>query len=93
MKQHTLYIEMNPSSEVMERVLRVTRHRGFAVATLQLNQSQQGSHLQVTVNSDRPIDQLTRQLDKLIDVNTCRLATSANHVPTNSAVATAAAHG
>ncbi|QIZ78054.1 acetolactate synthase 2 small subunit [Ferrimonas lipolytica] len=88
MTQHTLYIEMNPSAEVMERVLRVTRHRGFTVANMQMELGNAISSMEVTVNSERPIDQLTRQLDKLIDVNTCRLATMADTQHTK-----AAAHG
>ncbi|MFI3245601.1 MAG: acetolactate synthase 2 small subunit [Ferrimonas sp.] len=80
MNQHTIYLEMNATSDVMERVLRVTRHRGFTVATMQMQAGHDGSHMAVTVYSDRPIDQLTRQLDKLIDVHSCRLALSAKPV-------------
>ncbi|WP_067659500.1 acetolactate synthase 2 small subunit [Ferrimonas marina] len=74
MSEHTIYIDMNPSAEVMERVLRVTRHRGFAVAQMQMQCLGGNSEMAVTVVSERPIEQLTRQLDKLYDVNHCRLA-------------------
>lgn len=92
MNQHTLYIEMNPSADVMERVLRVARHRGFTVANMQMQLGNASSNMEVTVNSERPIDQLTRQLDKLIDVNACRLA-SCDAAAEAQQTARQAAHG
>ncbi|GAA4889563.1 acetolactate synthase 2 small subunit [Ferrimonas pelagia] len=71
MTQHTLFIEMNPTADVLERILRITRHRGFTVANMQMSCA---SAMQVTVTSERPIALLTRQLDKLYDVQQCRLA-------------------
>ncbi|WP_028116533.1 acetolactate synthase 2 small subunit [Ferrimonas senticii] len=85
MSDHTLYIEMNPSSDVMERVLRVTRHRGFTVANMQMQADTQSQQLLVTVRSQRPISQLTRQLDKLIDVYSCHLQLEQQQTESSSA--------
>ncbi|TKB51036.1 acetolactate synthase 2 small subunit [Ferrimonas sediminicola] len=76
MSQHTLYIEMNPAPEVLERVLRVTRHRGFTVCHMHMSSMDRKANIAVTVDSDRPIEHLTRQLDKLYDVKNCRLEIS-----------------
>jgi len=67
---HTLTIEAQQRPEILERVLRVTRHRGFNVKSLNMEQQAEGKQVRitVTVNSDRPIAQLRNQLSKLVDV-------------------------
>ncbi|MBY5993298.1 acetolactate synthase 2 small subunit [Ferrimonas balearica] len=85
MSEHTLYIEMNPSADVLERVLRVTRHRGFTIRHMNMAQSGAHSQMAVTVSSERPIDQLTRQLDKLFDVTDCRIETACEAAPAAAA--------
>lgn len=77
MTQHTLHIEMNSTPEVLERVLRVTRHRGFIVRHMQVSSMERKAKIAVTVDSERPIEQLTRQLNKLYDVNRCSLESQA----------------
>lgn len=84
MNTHTLRIEMNLAPEALERVLRVTRHRGFRICHMNLDQGEAHSTMAVTVASDRPIIQLTRQLDKLYDVTQCQL-----QAPRGAAVANA----
>ena len=58
---------------VMERVLRVVRHRGFALCALTMEtraeQDCQQLRITVTVESVRPIQQLWSQLVKLVDVS------------------------
>lgn len=70
MNQHTLEIEARPQPEIMERILRVTRHRGFALKSMQLDtmESCPNFKIRVTVSSERNIDQLRNQLNKLVDV-------------------------
>ena len=85
MSEHTLYIEMNPSPDVLERVLRVTRHRGFTVRNMNMAYAGSQSQMAVTVSSERPIDQLTRQLDKLFDVTGCRIETACESAPAAAA--------
>ncbi|MGY3924751.1 acetolactate synthase 2 small subunit [Aeromonas jandaei] len=71
--QHTLHIHAQPRPEVMERVLRVVRHRGFNLCALTMEtraeQDCQQLRITVTVESVRPIQQLWSQLVKLVDVS------------------------
>lgn len=68
-QQHTLHIHAQPRPEVMERVLRVVRHRGFALNALHMEQDCQQLRITVTVESVRPIQLLWSQLVKLVDVS------------------------
>lgn len=70
MKQHRLDIQTHFRPEVMERVLRVVRHRGFKLCALNMETQAdcQQMRITVTVESARPIQLLSSQLDKLIDV-------------------------
>ena len=70
--QHTLHIHAQPRPEVMERVLRVVRHRGFALCTLNMEQDCQQLRMRVTVESQRPTQQLSSQLVK--PVAGCRVS-------------------
>jgi len=63
---NTLKLSLNQSPEVLERVLRVARHRGFEVKLMHWN-SEIGE-LELTVSSQRAIHLLTSQFEKLIDV-------------------------
>lgn len=74
MSQHTVHIEMNATPETLERVLRLTRHRGFTICNMEMKSQGTDSSMDVTVESDRPIYLLTKQLDKLFDVTHCTLA-------------------
>lgn len=70
MKQHQLNLITGSRPEVLERVLRVVRHRGFALCQLNMETVPNSSSLRiaVTVESERPIQLLQSQLNKLIDV-------------------------
>ena len=70
MKQHQLNLITGSRPEVLERVLRVVRHRGFALCQLNMETVPDNSSLRiaVTVESERPIQLLQSQLNKLIDV-------------------------
>lgn len=73
MKYHSLFIKAKFCPEVIERILRVIRHRGFklyALNTLLYNTpNQQQINIFITVISDKTINLLHTQLNKLIDVN------------------------
>ena len=69
MKQHQLNLITGSRPEVLERVLRVVRHRGFALCSLNMEQDCQQLRITVTVESERPIQQLWSQLVKLVDVS------------------------
>ncbi len=68
---YQLRISANATPEILERLLRTTRHRGFQVTQLTMKQANQGEFLTISleVESGRPISQLERQLMKLWDVS------------------------
>lgn len=70
MNQHNLQIEAQFRPEVLERVLRMTRHRGFRVDDMEMSTSAdcQNLSIRVTVSSERPIQLLSNQLEKLMNV-------------------------
>jgi acetolactate synthase II small subunit len=74
MKQHHISIEAYYRPEILERILRVVRHRGFIVGAINMkttenNALQNGKvQLDLIVISERPINLLSSQLNKLIDV-------------------------
>lgn len=70
MKQHQLSLITGSRPEVVERILRVVRHRGYALRQMNMESLPNSSSLRiaVTVESERPIQLLQSQLDKLIDV-------------------------
>ncbi len=70
MQQYQFVIKANKRPETLERLLRVIRHRGFEV--LSLNAENNGSEitLSVTVQSERSVELLFNQLVKLPDVIT-----------------------
>lgn len=71
MEQHQVNITASNKPEALERILRVTRHRGFMVKQLTMveNESSDILSLEFTVASQRPITLLYSQLEKLWDVN------------------------
>jgi len=70
MMQHQLSIEARSRPEILERVLRVVRHRGFRVCALNMvpQTNPECINIQLTVASLRPVDLLSSQLSKLMDV-------------------------
>ncbi|OOF62726.1 acetolactate synthase 2 small subunit [Rodentibacter sp. Ppn85] len=65
-------IELNACHrpEVLERILRVIRHRSFTVTTMQMELIEDKVRLKITVKSDRTLNLLVNQLIKLPDVLT-----------------------
>ncbi|ABZ78483.1 amino acid-binding ACT domain protein [Shewanella halifaxensis HAW-EB4] len=74
MNNYSLALNVQQRPEVLERVLRVARHRGFKVANLsmQLN-SNNCTSIDMLVQSEREIGLLTNQINKLIDVIDCQV--------------------
>ena len=54
--------------EVLERILRVVRHRGFTVTQMDMQLIGDKVRLKFTVKSDRTLELLVSQLEKLPDV-------------------------
>ncbi|WAZ84646.1 acetolactate synthase 2 small subunit [Providencia stuartii] len=69
--QHQLAILARFRPEVLERILRVTRHRGFQISSMTMDHMPDGDNvnIEMTVNSQRPLAQLYAQLTKLSDVS------------------------
>lgn len=70
MMQHQLSIQARFRPEMLERVLRVVRHRGFQICAMNMATAANSSHINIelTVASLRPVDLLSSQLSKLMDV-------------------------
>lgn len=70
MSSHVLTIQTKNQPVVLERLLQVTRYRGFEVAGMEMKPLADFSGLLVTLSivSDKPISLLTNQLNKLYDI-------------------------
>ncbi|OQP35528.1 MULTISPECIES: acetolactate synthase 2 small subunit [Pantoea] len=70
MNQHQLSIEARFRPEILERILRVVRHRGFQVCAMNMGAVANGEtiNIEMTVASQRSVDLLSSQLSKLMDV-------------------------
>ena len=64
---HSLAVTAAQRPEVLERILRVARHRGFTVMQMQMRLEEDNVSLDIKVDSERAIELLTNQLSKLID--------------------------
>ena len=67
MNEYKIELVARHRPEVLERILRVARHRGFTVTTMEMTLETQ-VRLKITVKSDRTFDLLVNQLAKLPDV-------------------------
>lgn len=70
---HSLAVTAAQRPEVLERILRVARHRGFTVMQMQMRLEEDNVSLDIKVDSERAIELLTNQLSKLIDVIHCQV--------------------
>ena len=68
MNQYTFELTAQHRPEVLERVLRVIRLRGFTVINMDMALIETQVQLKITVKSDRTFDLLVNQLAKLPDV-------------------------
>ena len=70
---YQLSLTLVQQPEVLERVLRVVRHRGFKVTKMEMQLADDTALLQMQVESDRAIELLTNQIEKLYDVINCQV--------------------
>ena len=68
MNQYTFDLIAQHRPEVLERVLRVIRLRGFTVTNMDMTLVETQVQLKITVKSDSTFDLLVNQLAKLPDV-------------------------
>lgn len=69
--------EANDRPVLLERVLRVIRHRGFIIKQVLATQNQASkvAAIEIIVESDRPISLLTNQIEKLWDITAVNVST------------------
>ena len=68
MNQYTFELIAQHRPEVLERILRVIRLRGFTVTNIDMALVETKVQIKITVKSDRTCDLLVNQLAKLPDV-------------------------
>ncbi|WP_230621773.1 acetolactate synthase 2 small subunit [Aggregatibacter sp. Marseille-P9115] len=66
--EHQIDLTAQHRPEVLERILRVIRHRGFTVTQMDMQLIDDKVRLKFTVKSDRTLDLLVTQLEKIYDV-------------------------
>ncbi len=66
--EHQIELTAQHRPEVLERILRVVRHRGFTVTQMDMQLIDGKVRLKFTVKSDRTLELLVSQLEKLTDV-------------------------
>ncbi|MGL4475774.1 MAG: acetolactate synthase 2 small subunit [Shewanella sp.] len=73
---HHINLVTRNRPEVVERVLRVVRHRGFTLTAMAMSCHGGLNTLEIHVEAERAIELLTRQLTKLLDVTECQVITA-----------------
>lgn len=70
MNNYQLTIKADDKQVVLERILQVARYRGFLISgiTAQVNTGTNIGTIELMVRSERSIDLLTDQINKLIDI-------------------------
>lgn len=70
MLEHVIEFSANNEAELLERVFRTVRHRGFSVlnSKISINANTQLFYVELCVTGSRPVEYLTKQLEKLWDV-------------------------
>ncbi|KLV05019.1 MULTISPECIES: acetolactate synthase 2 small subunit [Photobacterium] len=70
MDRYLLDIKADDKPVLLERILRVIRHRGFIIKQVNATQNHESkiATIAILVDSDRPISTLINQIEKLWDV-------------------------
>lgn len=87
MDRYLLDIKADDKPVLLERVLRVVRHRGFIIKQVAATQNHESkvASVEIIVDSDRPITTLINQIEKLWDIRTVEVtAISSNELPNNN---------
>jgi acetolactate synthase II small subunit len=72
MERYLIDIKADDKPVLLERVLRVVRHRGFVIKQVAATQNHASkiASVEIIVDSDRPITTLINQIEKLWDIRT-----------------------
>lgn len=75
---HELTITANNTPAVVERLLQITRYRGYQLAALEMSTQADATSLHITLKvcGDKPIHLLTNQLNKLYDIQQLELVSA-----------------
>ena len=70
LNKYQLVIMADDKQVVLERILQVTRYRGFLINAMnaEVNTGNNVATITMTVSSERPISLLVDQINKLIDI-------------------------
>ena len=79
LNKYQLIIMADDKQVVLERILQVTRYRGFLINGMnaEVNTGNNVATITMTVSSERPISLLIDQINKLIDIKGVRVDNSA----------------
>ncbi len=82
MNNYKLIIMTDDKQVVLERILQVTRYRGFLIngMTAQVNTGNNIATIELLVSSDRPISLLIDQINKLVDIKSVEVDNSASQL-------------
>jgi len=82
MNKYKLIIMTDDKQVVLERILQVTRYRGFLIngMTAQVNTGTNVATIELLVSSDRPISLLIDQINKLVDIKSVAVDNSASQL-------------
>ena len=84
MNDYTLIIMVDDKQVVLERILQVTRYRGFLIngITAKVNTGNKVAAIELLVSSDRPISLLVDQINKLVDIKSVKVDNNASQLST-----------
>ncbi len=87
MQRYLLEIKADDKPVLLERVLRVVRHRGFTIRQVAATQNHESkvASVEIIVDSDRPISTLVNQIEKLWDIRAVEVTEiDTNELPNNN---------
>lgn len=75
--KYLLIIQAENSPELLERLLRVCRHRGFTMQNInaETTEDEKSLHVTLTVCSERPVSLLSKQIEKLFGITQVAIMT------------------
>ena len=82
MNKYKLIIMTDDKQVVLERILQVTRYRGFLINGMnaQVNTGNNVATIELMVSSDRPISLLIDQINKLVDIKSVKVDNNASQL-------------
>lgn len=84
LSSYTLIIMTDDKQVVLERILQVTRYRGFLIngITAKVNTGNNIATIELFVSSERPISLLVDQINKLVDIKSVKVDNNASQLST-----------